>query len=114
MTNETKFTNDAYELLKNVGGRENIRFVKHCVTRMRFFLKDSSLIDPKAIDELQNVHGSFSQGGQYQVVIGDGVNDFYNEFMKISGANDSYNDDVEQKSLKKIATKVKEFIFLEK
>lgn len=111
MTN-TKYTDDAYQLLKNVGGRDNIRYVKHCVTRMRFFLKDPAMIDPAEIDELDSVTGSFTQGGQYQVVIGEDVPEFYNEFMQISGANDSYSeDDTEQKSLKKIASKVKELIF---
>lgn len=108
----TKYTNDAYELLKYIGGRDNIRYVKHCVTRLRFFLKDTSLIDPKAIEKLESINGCINQGGQYQVVIGPEVTDFYNEFIKISGANEYYpEDDLEQKSLKKIATKVKKFIF---
>ncbi|MDD6348656.1 PTS system trehalose-specific EIIBC component [Intestinibaculum porci] len=80
-----KFTKDCEELLKYVGGKENINAVTHCVTRMRFVLADPSKADVDAIEEIPSAKGTFTQSGQFQVIIGNEVSDFYNEFTKISG-----------------------------
>lgn len=80
-----KFTNDATELLKLVGDKENVYAVSHCMTRMRFVLNDPSKADVKAIEKLPSVKGSFVQAGQFQVIIGNEVKVFFNEFIKISG-----------------------------
>jgi PTS system trehalose-specific IIC component len=73
-----KFENDSKELLKYVGGKENISAVTHCVTRMRFVLKDPSKADKDAIEKLKSAKGTFTQAGQFQVVIGNEVSIFYN------------------------------------
>ncbi len=81
----TDFKKDATELLKDVGGKENIAAVTHCATRMRFVLNDPSQADEKAIEKIPSVKGMFTQAGQFQVIIGNEVAMFYNEFAKISG-----------------------------
>ena len=80
-----KYTQDAAELLKLVGGKENIAAVSHCITRMRFVLNDPAKADIKAIEELKSVKGTFTQAGQFQVIIGNTVADFYNDFTAVSG-----------------------------
>ena len=80
-----KYTQDATELLKLVGGKENIAAVSHCITRMRFVLNDPAIADIKAIEELKSVKGTFTQAGQFQVIIGNTVADFYNDFTAVSG-----------------------------
>ena len=80
-----KYTNDASQLLDLVGGKDNIKSVTHCITRMRFVLKDQSKADIAGIEKLDSVKGSFTQAGQFQVIIGNDVADFYQEFSKISG-----------------------------
>lgn len=80
----SEFTNDAKRLLELVGGRENIVSFTHCATRMRFVLADDSRADVKGIEALSCVKGSFTQGGQFQVIIGNKVSAFYDEFSAIS------------------------------
>ena len=71
-----KYAEDTKELLRLVGGQENIAAVSHCMTRMRFALVDPSKADVKAIEAMKVVKGSFTQSGQFQVIIGNTVSDF--------------------------------------
>ncbi len=80
-----KYENDVKSLLRLVGGKENIQAVSHCMTRMRFVLVDPKKADEKAIEELPSVKGTFTQAGQYQVIIGNDVSVFYNEFTAYAG-----------------------------
>ncbi|MEF2763812.1 MAG: PTS system trehalose-specific EIIBC component [Mediterraneibacter sp.] len=80
-----KYENDVKHLLDLVGGKENIQAVSHCMTRMRFVLIDPKKADEKAIEELPSVKGTFTQAGQYQVIIGNDVSVFYNEFTAYAG-----------------------------
>lgn len=80
-----KYESDVKALLQYVGGKENIQAVSHCVTRMRFVLLDEEKADTKAIEELPSVKGTFTQAGQYQVIIGNDVSVFYNEFTSYAG-----------------------------
>ena len=80
-----KFLNDARELLDKVGGKENIQAVSHCVTRMRFVLVDPSKADVKGIEDIPSAKGTFTQSGQFQVIIGNDVQEFYNDFVEVSG-----------------------------
>lgn len=80
-----KYAKDARELLRLVGGRENIAAVSHCITRMRFVLTNPKKADVKAIEAMKVVKGSFTQSGQFQVIIGNTVADFYNDFVKEAG-----------------------------
>lgn len=80
-----KYTEDASRLLDLVGGKENISAVTHCMTRMRFVLVDPDKADVAAIEELPSAKGTFTQAGQFQVIIGNDVADFYQEFTAVSG-----------------------------
>lgn len=80
-----KFTNDAEKLLELVGGKENIAAVSHCVTRMRFVLNDPKKADVAAIEALRSAKGTFTQAGQFQVIIGNEVSTFYNDFVAVAG-----------------------------
>ena len=91
-----KFTKDATELLKLVGGKENIQAVTHCVTRMRFVLRDPSKADIAAIEDLPSVKGTFTQSGQFQVIIGNEIQEFYNDFVKISGIEGVSKEEVKE------------------
>lgn len=91
-----KFTQDATKLLELVGGKENISAVTHCVTRMRFVLVDPSKADVPAIEALPSAKGSFTQAGQFQVIIGNEVSEFYNEFTAIAGIEGVSKEAVKQ------------------
>lgn len=80
-----KFNQDARELLEKVGGKANIQAVSHCVTRMRFVLVDPKIADIKAIEKIPSAKGTFTQSGQFQVIIGNDVQEFYNDFIEVSG-----------------------------
>ncbi|WP_018296985.1 beta-glucoside-specific PTS transporter subunit IIABC [Corynebacterium lubricantis] len=67
----------AGDILKNVGGEENVSSVVHCATRLRFMLKDHSKVDEDVIKKLPGVITTVESGGQYQVVIGNNVSQVY-------------------------------------
>ena len=94
-----KYTEDAKELLKLVGGKENIAAVSHCMTRMRFVLGDPAKADVKGIEAMKVVKGSFTQAGQFQVIIGNDVAAFYNDFTAVAGI-----EGVSKDAVKKAAT----------
>ena len=79
------FNKDAKDLLEYIGGPDNISAVSHCATRMRFVLNDPAAANIKKIEDIPAVKGTFTQAGQFQVIIGNEVPQFYNEFAKVSG-----------------------------
>lgn len=95
-----KYESDAAELLALVGGKENIAAVSHCVTRMRFVLNDPDKANVEKIEEMKVVKGSFTQSGQFQVIIGNNVADFYNDFVAVSGLEGVSKDAVKQAAKK--------------
>lgn len=80
-----RFSEDAKKLLVYVGGKENIKAVSHCMTRMRFVLLDDKKAEVSKIEDLSSAKGTFTQGGQFQVIIGNDVADFYQDFINVSG-----------------------------
>lgn len=80
-----KFENEARTLLSAIGGKENIKAVTHCATRMRFVLNDNSKANVKEIEKISAVKGTFTNAGQFQVIIGNDVSTFYNDFTAVSG-----------------------------
>lgn len=74
----------ALQLLKNVGGEENISSMTHCATRMRFVLKDDSKAATEAVKALDGVVTVVQAGGQYQVVIGNDVPLLYDELGRLT------------------------------
>ncbi len=80
----SKFTKDIHQLLDYIGGKDNIVSVSHCATRLRFVLDDPKKADIEKIESIKSVKGSFTQAGQFQVIIGNEVSTFYNELVQIA------------------------------
>lgn len=91
-----KYSEDAKELLRLVGGKSNIAAVSHCITRMRFVLQDPKKADVEKIEAMKVVKGCFTQSGQFQVIIGNTVADFYNDFVAAAGIEGVSKDAVKQ------------------
>ncbi|MFC7394509.1 PTS system trehalose-specific EIIBC component [Scopulibacillus cellulosilyticus] len=91
------------KILEAVGGKENINAVTHCVTRLRFALKDEAKVDKEKLENIDLVKGSFSANGQFQVVIGQGtVDKVYEQLIQISGLGEATKEDVKNESSKKL------------
>lgn len=90
----------ADEILKNIGGIDNVKNLTHCMTRLRFVLKDDSKANDENIKDIDGVMGLRKQGGQYQVIVGNNVSKTYAELMKlgVSGGAKS-NEPVKKKKL---------------
>lgn len=80
-----KYEELAKQILENVGGKENINSVFHCITRLRFKLKDESKANTDVIEKLDGVITVVKSGGQYQVVIGNHVPDVYSAVLAVGG-----------------------------
>ncbi|WP_137626936.1 beta-glucoside-specific PTS transporter subunit IIABC [Lactiplantibacillus pingfangensis] len=79
----------AKDILENVGTKSNVQSITHCVTRVRFVLKDESKANDAAIKNLDGVLDVIKQGGQYQVVIGPSVGSVYDAILTIAKFPDS-------------------------
>ncbi|MBR1629883.1 MAG: PTS system trehalose-specific EIIBC component [Lachnospiraceae bacterium] len=93
-----KYTEDSKEMLKLIGGKENIAAVSHCVTRMRFVLNDPKIADVPGLEKMKVVKGTFTQAGQFQVIIGNTVADFYDDFTEVAGVSGVSKDQVKNMS----------------
>lgn len=99
----------AKTILESVGGKDNITFFTHCVTRLRFTLKDKNLVNEEALNKQSEIYGLKWSNGQLQVIIGNEVGDVYDAVCKIGNiqkeeAIDENLDDVpaEKKGFKDI------------
>ena len=80
-----KYYDAAQDILKYIGGSENIASAAHCATRLRMVLKDQSLANKEELEKLDIVKGAFINGGQFQVIIGQGtVNKVYSGAEKLN------------------------------
>lgn len=75
----------AADVLEALGGKDNITFAAHCMTRLRFNLKDMELPDINAVKKINGVIGAQISGGQFQVIIGQNVPKVYDELITMSG-----------------------------
>lgn len=73
----------AKELVKELGGNDNITNVTHCATRLRFILKDENIVDSTKVTRIPGVITTVQAGGQYQVVIGNHVKDAFDFVMEL-------------------------------
>ena len=73
------------DIIAKVGGLDNVRDVSHCITRLRFHLKDESLAKTDELKAMKGVVDVIQAGGQYQVVIGATVEAVYNDLVKVGG-----------------------------
>lgn len=73
----------AKEILREIGGESNVVSVTHCMTRLRFVLKDESIVDDSRVKAIKGVAGVMKKAGQYQVIIGNDVAKCYGELVKL-------------------------------
>lgn len=93
----------AKEILTALGGKENVSAAAHCATRLRLVLNDESIVDQKKLDEMEAVKGTFSTGGQFQIILGSGtVNKVYKELSELTGLSEMSTKDVKDASAKKL------------
>lgn len=88
----------AKELVKELGGDANITKVTHCATRLRFILKDESMVDSSKVTKIPGVITTVQAGGQYQVVIGNHVKDAFNFVMELITVDETQGDTTHQKT----------------
>lgn len=89
------YTKEAAQIVEAIGGKENIVAATHCVTRLRFALKDEGKVDKEALERIDVVKGSFSANGQFQVVIGQGLVDkVYNDLVELTGIGRATKQDI--------------------
>lgn len=81
----SKYDGLARIIIQNIGGKENVKSVAHCVTRLRFRLKDESKANDEVLEQTDGVLQILKAGGQYQVVIGPHVGDVYDTVVTIGG-----------------------------
>lgn len=99
----SKYDGLARIIIQNVGGKSNIILVAHCITRLRFKLKDESKANKEVLESTDGVIKVMQAGGQYQVVIGNQVNDVYDAVLEVghlaaAGAVDEEGNAVEETS----------------
>lgn len=96
-------TSTPQAILDAVGGAENITHLTHCATRLRFELKDASVVDKATVEKIPGVMGAVPQSGdRYQIIIGGAVQSVYNDIMKLpamaGGASSSAKSDADIKA----------------
>ena len=97
MSKEQSYQNAASELLRLVGGKENVISAAHCATRLRLVLKDESKADVDGILKTELVKGQFSTGGQFQIIIGSGtVDEVYKDFIQYADIKESTKNEVKK------------------
>lgn len=69
----------AQDVLTAIGGKDNVASVTHCITRLRFHLKDAGIPNTEMVKKIPGVLGVVEAGGQYQIIIGPAVADVYTE-----------------------------------
>ena len=85
MAKQEKYQKLAEEIITLVGGKDNVTFFTHCITRLRFNLKDKGLVDEKGIEAAEGVVGLKWSGEQLQIIIGTDVADAYNLICRVNG-----------------------------
>lgn len=95
----------ATEVLAAVGGKENVISVIHCVTRLRFKLKDETIPKKEEVEKIDGVISVIVKGGQYQVVIGNQVENVFKEVIKLTGDQTEAAEETENKKNEKIFDK---------
>lgn len=97
-----KYTEMCNKIIENVGGEKNIQSVVHCATRLRFVLKDESKADDAAIKAIPGILSLVKKAGQYQLVIGNNVDEVYHKLTSML----NINTEKKQKDDRKIFDKI--------
>ncbi|OCA98734.1 beta-glucoside-specific PTS transporter subunit IIABC [Clostridium beijerinckii] len=96
----------AKEIIEKIGGVNNVSSVIHCMTRLRFTLKDESIVNDDQVKKIKGVMGVMKKGGQYQIIIGNEVSKCYKEVLKLGNFSDSANNTESSNEKQNIITKV--------
>ncbi|MEY8516227.1 sucrose-specific PTS transporter subunit IIBC [Lachnospiraceae bacterium 29-84] len=100
---EEKYVRAAQEILACMGGKDNVASAAHCATRLRLVLKDESLIDKDALENVELVKGNFNNGGQFQIILGTGiVNNVYAEFIKMANITEMTKEELKKQAANKM------------
>ena len=94
------------EILAKVGGKDNVKSLSHCYTRLRFSLADDSKANANAIEKIDGVMSVKNAGGQFQVIIGTEVDKVYKEILPMIGEGSAVSEDKKPKSIKDMANGV--------
>ncbi len=94
-----KYSSLVENIIKNIGGKDNIVSVTHCVTRLRFNLRDESIANDDVIKNMDGVVTLMKTAGQYQVVIGNHVPDVYKEVLLQANISEDTDKEVESKKM---------------
>lgn len=105
-----KYQNLAKDIIKNVGGKENINGLTHCITRLRFKLKDESKANDDVIKNMDGVVTLVKSAGQYQVVIGNHVTEVFDEVCEIAGISSGGSNAGQTKEKQKFGAAIIDFI----
>ncbi len=95
------YESTAKKILQRVGGKENVISLVHCMTRLRFVLKDESIVDDEAVKKTKGVMGIMKKAGQYQIIIGNDVGNVFAELMKLGNFSNEAPKKTETKQEKK-------------
>lgn len=90
-----KYEKLSKDILKYIGGEKNIMSLTHCVTRLRFKLKDDKKANKNELEKLDDIVTVVVSGGQFQVVIGNNVSEVYEDFLKVANLSNESNGDLE-------------------
>lgn len=96
-----KYETIANEVVKNIGGTENIESVTNCMTRLRFTLKNVSKVDVESLEKVKGVQGVVNKNGQFQVVIGSDVSHVCDEIKKMGSFSETVNANSEERIFSK-------------
>ena len=92
----------ASEVIRLIGGKDNIVSAAHCATRLRMVIADNSKVSKEALEEVEGVKGVFEASGQLQIIFGTGVvNKVYDEFIAIAGISAATKEDVKKDAASK-------------
>ncbi len=92
-----KYEKLAKDIIENVGGKDNVNSLTHCITRLRFKLNDESKANTEVLEKMEGVVTVVKSGGQYQVVIGNHVPDVYADVVKVAGLSTEDSGSEEEK-----------------
>lgn len=106
----------AADVLRAVGGKENVKAVAHCMTRLRFNLKDDKIPDQEEVKKIPGVLGIAVSGGQFQIIVGQNVPKVYDEICKLGGftaqaaIDENLDGPKEPLTLKKIGSNIMSYL----
>ena len=96
------YRKSAQDVLRLIGGKENLISAAHCATRLRLVIADNKKCSKEALDDVEGVKGVFEASGQLQIIFGTGVvNKVYDEFIALAGVSAASKEDVKQAAASK-------------